>query len=284
MSSFWLLQQAFRPSMLNQSQQEVHRAAQALAWMGQSVVQAASDDSHTNLGYWVDNRAFVSHALNDQGYLALHLPSFALVLLDNQKEEIERFPLGNLTKSQVLDVLRQIAQRFGFHPESIQMNSHNELEPQWEAADVLAMPPADHLEELHRYRANIIQLLEELKIDWVAPDETRTWPHHFDTASLDVIKMNEKGENQQTIGVGMAIADNLVAEPYYYVSYWDRDETKTMETLPLLEEGQWKMNGFHGAVLPISVVNNATTEARQAQILRNFILESRQACLNHLQS
>ena len=85
MSSSWLLQQAFRPSMLNQSQQELHRAAQALAWMGQSVIPAASDDSHTNMGYWIANRAFVGHALNDQGYLALHLPSFALVLLDSQK-------------------------------------------------------------------------------------------------------------------------------------------------------------------------------------------------------
>ena len=64
----------------------------------------------------------------------------------------------------------------------------------------------------------------------------RTWPHHYDSATLILLDPAETGEDARSINVGMSPGDGSYAEPYWYVTPWPPPPEKTiLEHLPPLE-------------------------------------------------
>jgi hypothetical protein len=52
--------------------------------------------------------------------------------------------------------------------------------------------------------------------------EVRCWPHHFDLGSLIVVETSADGELTKSIGIGLSPGDEAHAEPYFYVSPFER--------------------------------------------------------------
>ncbi|RLD41319.1 MAG: hypothetical protein DRI89_10010, partial [Bacteroidetes bacterium] len=113
-------------------------------------------------------------------------------------------------------------------------------------------------------------VLNEIAEAFQQDEAIRIWPHHFDTGAFYVISKNEKGEMAQTIGIGFAIPDSMINEPYYYLSFWSADATEGLDELPSLPSGQWLMPDWNGAVLKHSEILKADSASEQHKLVKSF--------------
>lgn len=136
---------------------------------------------------------------------------------------------------------------------------------------VFIMKNEDRFIEASNYRHNAELVINEIsgKFDQAAP--VRVWPHHFDTGSLIPVSYNDSGEIIKSIGMGWAMPDNMVNEPYYYLSFWSEEPIEGVEKLESLNLGRWMMPDWNGAILTHSVISNAGTASRQFQLAKTFL-------------
>jgi hypothetical protein len=103
------------------------------------------------------------------------------------------------------------------------------------------------LEELSRWFDDAWLLLNRVRAEcpeFASP--VRSWPHHFDTATLLEFGRGPDGE-PRTVGIGLSPGDEDRNEPYLYVAPWPRPESAPEHELPA---GCWEESGWVGAVLP----------------------------------
>lgn len=79
--------------------------------------------------------------------------------------------------------------------------------------------------------------------------EIRVWPHHFDTGAYTILN------DDFALGLGLAVPDSLVNEHYFYISGNKAHLTVNTSTFDSLTLGKWINNGYKGAVLPASKLN-----------------------------
>ncbi len=79
------------------------------------------------------------------------------------------------------------------------------------------------------------------------------WPHHFDLA---VLTEPWGPDDSRTVGVGLSPGDEMLPEPYWYVTPWPYPSP---EELPALSAGRWVTEGWVGALLPGSEVLGSGT-------------------------
>ena len=72
------------------------------------------------------------------------------------------------------------------------------------------------------------------------------------------------------MGLGWAIPDSMVDEPYYYLSFWTEDTDKNITDLPALDSGKWMMPGWNGAVLRHSEIMQNNSARGQYEITESF--------------
>ena len=90
--------------------------------------------------------------------------------------------------------------------------------------------------------------------------EVRTWPHHFDIATLLVLERDEEGAPSQTVGVGMSPGDGSFTEPYWYVNAWGYSENAAFPELHT--PGHTHREGWSGFVLTATELIKAGKEGR----------------------
>ena len=78
----------------------------------------------------------------------------------------------------------------------------------------------------------------------------RVWPHHFDTGAFVVLD----DSSNKSIGLGMAIPDSVVDDHYFYMSGYNGHDGINTSGFKKLSKGEWKDDGFKGAVLPTSAI------------------------------
>jgi hypothetical protein len=101
-------------------------------------------------------------------------------------------------------------------------------------------------------------------------EPVRIWPHHFDTGTFATIARNEKGASSKTIGLGWAIPDSMVSEPYFYLSFWSENPINIENELEKLPAGKWMMPGWNGAVLGVSEIIQKETAEEQYSLVKEF--------------
>ena len=74
-------------------------------------------------------------------------------------------------------------------------------------------------------------------------DDERTWPHHFDIATL------LEFDGGKSIGAGLSPGDASCDEPYWYVNH---SPVASGNFPPLAGGGTWNTSGWIGAILPAS--------------------------------
>jgi hypothetical protein len=128
--------------------------------------------------------------------------------------------------------------------------------------------------EVERWLRNADALLRELALREPAASPVRSWPHHFDIATLVTIDRDAPIEEARSVGVGLSPGDGSYAEPYFYVTPWPYPKGE----LPALDGGgAWHTRGFTAAVLTATelLAGGAVEQEKRA---RAFVAAAYAAC------
>jgi hypothetical protein len=226
--------------------EQIHFACQYLAAAGKSLLEPKADDSHTNVRFNRSENTFETWELGPEGIkLGLDLNDFSLKWAKNEL----RLPLNGKKHSEVLDWLKTSSKKLNFS-NHYSFDLHYDLPFHWSDGYSFNVD-VEVLNQEIRLRTFANKILETfLKVQNLTSD-IRIWPHHFDTGAFVVLDEN----TEKSIGLGMAIPDTLMKDHYFYLSGYnghDSIETTDFKTLSL---GEWKNNGFKGAIFSTSKVN-----------------------------
>ena len=249
------------PSGLGGARVELHWAAQLPALgVGRALVEPRDDSSHTALtwrrGCWFSEP--VPGPVNLRA--GLRAEDLTLIL-ERDGEVVRSCSLFGQTLVEGLRWLRNRVEELGGPKVEgrIELRSKLPEHPIGRGANFRAeLGPG--LAELSRWFGNASYLLEKL-----GPDASpiRTWPHHFDMATL-LPAGGQTAGSPQTVGVGLSSADDHFPEPYFYVSPWPPPDPTG---LPALPRGGWQVEGFFGAVL---TATELLAESDQEEAAREF--------------
>ncbi len=232
---------------------QAHWAVQVIAAVGEALVPAEPDFSHTSLRWDADRLMLLGRPLPESGLqVGLGFAGLELVVLDGSGAVREIFPLAGTTLAGALERVtaaladlmpRPMAKR----PELpvYEMPAH----PVGEGGP-FPEPDVPGLGELARWYGNAAALMEIVGAATPLASPVRCWPHHFDIATLLTLDPEEAGDDRRYVGVGLSPGDASYAEPYFYVNPWPYPEAAGLPELA--GGGVWHREGWTGAVLPAS--------------------------------
>jgi len=231
---------------LNKTTQQIHMAVQPIAMVTKQVLENLSDDSQTNLGWDPLKSRFYSRALPSEIFLEFDVLNQSLIIAQNGNETT--ISIIDKSTNEVFQALKEQLIEIDKTYSDLVFKSHYEIDFEVEIFTNLPQPELELFCKQRSFASSAIQKYfddEEIEL------EARTWPHHFDVGDFFIIEKDEEGNMTQTIGIGWANADNLLDEPYAYVSPWDIDGINFKVTNP--KYGKWlEKEGWNGLVLPYS--------------------------------
>ena len=231
---------------------QLHIAAQYLAAAGISFLKKREDDSHTNLGFSVEEGSLSSRGLNKaQETLSISYKNFTLDW--NTFDYSESLELHGKTHKQVLKWIDELTT-----PTYLEGKYHYKLhyELPYKITDdyVFKLEDEARLRQLLGYRTLAQHTLERFLKERQLSAEVRVWPHHFDTGAYAAL-----GDHSgKAVGIGMAIPDTIVDDYYFYISMYQGHEAVDVSAFAELSVGKWVSKGFSGAVLPIDGVDESS--------------------------
>jgi hypothetical protein len=242
------------PRDLSETRLQLHWASQLVAAVGSSLVPAKPDDSHTALTYDVERSLLVSAETetSPSRRVALSVPDFRLVLLDNELRELAGWTLDGKTLPQGLDWLGVELSASPLSVPDYDMPHHAIRDG---AAFRREQPEA--FNELALWFKNTARVLRSLKIG-----DDLCWPHHFDLAAVITLG------GDKTIGVGLSPGDSSYDEPYWYVAPSPHPTDDDLLKLPM---GHWHTEGFVAAILTGSDITAKGDPAAQAAKVDAFL-------------
>jgi len=271
MDTNWKTQKLAFNENIHQALRQQHHAAQFIAMVGHHLIPQQADDSNTNMEYIPDKDLLIGNSLPNSMRVALQLAELKLLVLDKENKPKKVIQLDEKTKNEVFIELAQNLADVGIDVTKLKNELHYEIpsHPLDEGA-AFSIKDKNSFVENARYRYNAKIILNEIAEAFQQDEAIRIWPHHFDTGAFYVISKNEKGEMAQTIGIGFAIPDSMINEPYYYLSFWSADATEGLDELPSLPSGQWLMPDWNGAVLKHSEILKADSASEQHKLVKSF--------------
>ncbi len=231
---------------------QMHLAAQYLAAAGISFLEKKEDDSHTNLGFSVNDGNLSTHPLNDNGdTLSLNYHRFTLEW--NSKNSKSSLRLDNTTHAEILKWIKTTAEeanikkpyRYSLHYDLPYEAITNDFE--------FKLTDSNTLKQLTSFRILAQNTLETFLKDHKLESDIRIWPHHFDTGAFVVLN----GESGLSIGLGMAIPDSMIKDYYLYITGYHGHDGVDTSGFNSLTHGKWYNESFKGAILPISGIDQA---------------------------
>jgi len=274
------------PKTLNDSITMMHHAAQAVAAFGNSLLPKAADDSQSSLSWHSDLKALVSQEVNlkRRVRIALSYNSFKLHMLNADDTSMGSLPISGQTKTTALSFVRIQAREMGRRAEEVNMPDHYDLpESDYDKGAPFIVQGVDKHLELAKYRHNAQELLGAIARQYEHASTVAIWPHHFDTGSVINVDFDDVGEPTKTVGIGMAIPDDVCEELYFYVNHWSKDGDFKYDELPELSNGaKWKTEGFKGAILPVSTIIKGKSAEAQCQLTEQFLREAIEASIKLL--
>nr|WP_321226220.1 hypothetical protein [uncultured Psychroserpens sp.] len=222
-------------------EKQMHLAAQYLAAAGISFLEKKPDDSHTNLGFDTENGCLYTHTLSENGdVLCLDYDRFALEWKSNQ--ETKTFNLDGASHAEVLKWLTDTSK--AFLNKTYHYQFHYDLPYAIDDAFIFKLLDVNKLKALKQLRILAQLVLENIDKQYSLDASIRIWPHHFDTGIYSPLP-----DSDITIGLGLAIPDTICNKHYLYISGYKNGGTIDTSQLPKLESGEWKSDGFTGAIL-----------------------------------
>ena len=237
---------------------QLHWASQLVARVAQTFLPAAGDDSHPNMGWIPDQSALLGRVVPAETasiQVSLSPADLTLHLLRDDGTALASMPLSGIS---IHDAERWLGEKIAEHTDGqlgpSLSNQIYELPDHPVASGTPFGPAGDNHEEISRWYGNAQLVLEEVRVLRNGA-EVRCWPHHFDIATL----LRLDAPKGASIGVGLAPADAMVPEPYWYVNAWPIPEEQG-DLPPLVGRGRWQTEGWFGAILSASDTRRSTVE------------------------
>lgn len=248
-------------SVFNKEEIILHQAAQIIALTGTNVQAPLPDESQNTLVYDSSKRMLLgrSFRLSDHDYsTGIALPSFELVLLDENLLIINRISLEGKKKSSVLSQWSDWLVDVGFSEHiNLKLNYVLPTTSAYEA-DNYGSLSNEFVNSWHKVRSMANISLKNLNNLVDFESEVNIWPHHFDTGVYYPLKTVDN-EVVASVGAGLAIADSMTNEPYFYIYGYKKNTDINYKHVPALNAGYWLTDDWQGAVLPVSELTD--TEA-----------------------
>lgn len=239
--------------------QQLHLAAQYLATAAKSFLEAKADDSHTNLGFSVEEKSIQTWPLDYMGTkLCLNYEQFSL---EWKSHESNSFLLDGKTHEEVVNWLSQTSKILGFE-KPYQFDLHYDMPYSMNPTDKFKKSDVQELIGLRTLAQNALKsFLEKEQLT----SDIRIWPHHFDSGAFSKLDNSEK-----SVGMGLSIPDSMINEHYFYISGYLGHDSLDTSTFKSLSHGKWLNEGFKGAVLPASETNEEIVVQFFREALKNY--------------
>ncbi len=265
------------PFSLVDARLQLHHAAQFVAAFGQSLLEARSDDSHRTMHWDASSERFLSEPTEDELQIFVTPDPFSIGLM-REATDISSLRLMGATMRTARvwaeRAIRDATDRADFELEwpEYEMPDHFVIEGRPFQAKSASM------KELSRWFSGASVKLNRLTLAEADAEPVRTWPHHFDIATLIVVERDGDGNPTQTVGVGMSPGDEGTSEPYWYVNAWGYSDAAAFPELHA--PGHTHREGWSGFVMTATELIEAGREGRadpsgegkrQADALESFL-------------
>jgi hypothetical protein len=251
----------------------LHHAAQVVTAVGRSLLPPRSDDGQTAFEWSEEVQALVGEvAPGERPWRAALRPAdLTLLVLDVPPESAEAFLLAGRTLVDAFAWLRERARARGADASRLSRDVPYDV-PAHAVAGGAAFPPTPlpGFAELARCFADADRLLRAYVAGRPEASAVRCWPHHFDLGALLTLDPAAGGESP-TVGFGLSPGDEGIGEPYFYVNLWPRPEPLPLSLPALPAGGGWNLEGWLGAILPVSALVETRDEEGQEARAREFL-------------
>jgi hypothetical protein len=239
---------------LTEARLQLHWASQLGAAVGIALVPSRADDSHTALTSIPERSMLVTGETDGDSprRVALSLPDFRIVVVDEELKETDGLPLDGQTLSTGLDWLRAKLSSAELALPTYDVPPHAIKD-----GEAFRQQSPNGFAELAAWFYNGAHVLTDLDLGDVI-----CWPHHFDIASLITL------DGDKTIGIGLSPGDSSYDEPYWYVTPWPYP---TSADRPALPSGHWHSEGFVAAILTGSDITASDDAASQRATVDAFL-------------
>jgi len=260
-----------------------HHASQFIALAGKYLIPQQTDDSNTNMQYQIAGEWFIGKDLGWGLRIALYLPEFKLLILDKENTILRELTLISRTKAEIFGELKQNLSDLNIGVSEFTNKLHYELPTHnLDNKAIFTSDDPDCIRENIFYRNNAEIVLNKVAAKFKEADPVRIWPHHFDTGSFVSIEINKAGGVSKSLGLGWAIPDAMINEPYYYLSYWSEVPVNNLSILPDPEAGEWIRTGWNGAVLRNADIVKITSPEGQQELVESFFNSGIEILFEHI--
>lgn len=270
---------------LNDALIQQHHAAQFIALVGHHLITQQPDDSNTTMEYLKDENILIGDLLPNEYQMALQLSNLKLYFLNELKNFKREIILEGKTKLEVFNELKHNLSYVGLDISVLNNELHYDMPShQLDKGAVFSIINENDFIENSTFRHNADLIINEIANSIEKADPVRIWPHHFDTGSVIPVEYNDKGELTKSVGIGWAIPDSMVDEPYYYLSFWTAKPIKNTENFKPLDFGKWMLPDWNGAILKHSDIIQQKTAIEQYKMVKSFFNKGIEILLTHLQN
>lgn len=241
-----------------EARQRIHWAVQIPAAVASSLVHAADDDSHSNLGWDPSRGALVSRrlellsGLGGGARVGVHPSTLSVLVMRGDGSIVFRRSLEGETLESGLSLVREeLGRMLGVDvvPDSpfrtYELPSHPVGDgARFEVADV-----REELRSVSDWFDLSADVLSDFAARWLRDPRIRSiqvpriWPHHFDLGGL--IDLRDEAEFEQ-IGFGFEPGDESVSAPYLYVNPYPQPKDPIDGDPP--GRGRWQSGPPVGAI------------------------------------
>ncbi|MBN1987735.1 MAG: hypothetical protein JW761_15590 [Prolixibacteraceae bacterium] len=269
-NNWQLLSIPFSQDMENELKQQ-HLAAQFIALTGRYLIPQKPDGSNINMQYIPEKVMLLGNAHPDGWKVGVKLRNQTVQILgenDNSKTEV---PLEGKTLHEAFQEFKTALHNLGIDVSQLKTEQPYALSKGGLKEGKYFMRGSEEaVSENTRYHHNARLIINELSARFSDVEPVRIWPHHFDTGTFATIARNEKGAASKTIGLGLAIPDSMVPEPYFYLSFWSENPLNIGNNSDKLPAGKWMMPNWNGAVLGVSEIIQKQTAEEQYSLVKVF--------------
>jgi len=242
-----------------------HHASQFIALAGKHLISPQPDDSHTNMEYLADREWLIGNDLPNGMNMALQLSGLKLYIVDREMNCRSEMQLVGFNKQQVFEQMKQNLTELDLDVSALKNELHYKLpDHELDRNAAFSIGDPESIQENTFYRHNAEIVIVKMASNFEKAEPVRIWPHHFDTGTFIPLRYNTNGDISRSIGLGWAMPDDMVKEPYFYLSYWSEDPVEDFNALPNLEAGEWIRSGWHGAVARnTDIIKNSSASGQQ---------------------
>ncbi|PWJ38637.1 hypothetical protein [Sediminitomix flava] len=250
--------------LYSEADQLLHLLSQVIAKVNKVFVPSKEDDSHTNLYFDSVSKAIYGRWFqkgHKRYIFSLNLIAFQFELLDERKRIEIKQDIVDKTIFEVEQELIIKLTKKGFKAESISKPLHFIITEYDFANNPIQFLSEESISQWLGYRS----LANYACLDFIGltqiSSEIRIWPHHFDTG------IYFEPTPKLGIGFGLAMEDNKVGNPYFYISAYpiktEIDYTKIDDP----QIGKWIiLDDWKGCVLSLEEIGNKAIQKQLNQI------------------